>query len=1459
MKKFAIIFLFLLSVLIGRAQISTTGTDFWLSYMQNYDDPENTQLYITSDVGATGVVSIPGTGWTQNFTIAPNGSVFVDVVAAQNAAIDVGNTVLNKAVHVTSNTPVAVYAANQRDASSDATLVMPVQTLGDSYFINAYSPFNNLPSQFVVVGVEDGTTIEIIPTAAVIGGSGAGVPFTITLNQGQVYLVQSMGDLTGTTVKATDIGNCNNFAVYAGNQCANVPLSCTYCDHLFEQMIPVKAWGKNYATVLLMTRSNDTYRILASENGTVVNINGGPNINLNAGQFYETTLSTASFIVGSEPISVAQYSQGTSCDGVTSDPFMIMLSPVEQTLDYIVFQAFNTAAINQFYTNIVTETTDTAAAQLDGAAITGWATIASNPAYSFVRKNLTQGTHVLTSPEGIIASVYGFGNVESYGYLAGANIQPLNVSFDIVIDGTPTSYDIFEDTLTCSQTTVDFQSTSTNITSIEWDFGDGSPIFVGNPALDHTFPSSGDYTVTMYFMRDGSCVQEHLEMPVHVSTNLPPITEIPDSVVCNGDPYTVNLNLTGVTYLWQDNSTNGFYTFSQTGDYSVTVTDAIGCSVSESCHIDFVNISVNISEQDVTCNGTTDGELTANPVGGNLPYQYVWSTAPTDITQTITNLGAGNYSVTVTENLGCTASNTGTISVPQPLIINVTNIQSLTCFGFDDGTATVNVVGGTTPYSIAWADPTIAGFVQDALAPGTYDFTITDDNGCFSSSSFVINDAAPFSVSSSVTNVACNGNSSGSIIVNVTGGTPPLAYNWSNSQMVSSLYNIVAGSYTISVTDYNGCSIENTFVVTEPELLETHIYSENVDCYGDNSGQVLASVTGGTWPYLFNWSNGSSSQNLTDVYFGNYIVTVTDANSCTSYGYAIITQPQLPLHGVIDGTDVRCFGEGDGVADLNVTGGTPPYYFEWNTGAISEDIENLIPGIYSVTITDELDCTHADTIQILQPYAPLSGIIMGTDARCNGYDDGSVYITISGGRTPYQFQWSNGSWQEDLVGVPAGDYSVTITDASLCHLVLNYNVNEPAPFYIQPMDDPTICYGMTIDIGVGIIEGSVLPYTITWSNSDFGMTTTVNPLETTVYTAHIVDAAFCVSEDVEITVYVHEPLQLSVTASEDTVCPGEEINCIAEISGGGLTGNYLYVNDSLVFSPVSLTIDRDTIFNFTITDVCGFAEISQDVSVYAYPRPLIDAVADKYSGCTPLTVSFSELSPHIGQRYIWNFDDGDFENLSFDKNPVHTFINWRTYHVGLEVISPDGCPADTTIGITVFPIPDAEFRADREAVSLGFPLVNFTNYTEGGFWYNWDFGDGSGSGDTNPQHSYTAPGVYTVVLSASSLYGCFDTASVNIQVNNELTLYAPTAFTPNYDELNDSFRVFAANIDPDNWSLSVYSRWGELIFLSEEYEEGWDGRYEDMECPPGVYSWYATFKDLFGNIYYESGYFTLIR
>jgi gliding motility-associated-like protein len=1441
---------------------STTGTDFWLSFMQNFDTPVSTQIYITSDVGATGTVSIPGSGWSVNFTIGANGSQYIEVPAAQNACISQPNTVLNRAVRVQSDTPVAVYAANQRTASSDATIVFPTIALGDNYLVTTYSHFSSQPSEFIVVGIEDGTSIEITPKANLSGGGGnANIPFSITLNAGEVYLVQSLGDLTGSTVKSTELGNCHNFAVFAGNTCANVPLSCTYCDHLYEQMIPVKAWGNNYITVPLMTRASDTYRILACEDATIVNINGGANINLNAGQFHEVNLSTTSFITSDKPISVAQYSQGTSCDGVTSDPFMIMLSPIEQTLDYIVFQAFNTTAINQFYTNIVAKTSTTSEVLLDGSPLTGWATVPANNAYSYVRKNLTQGSHYIISPEGVLATVYGFGDVESYGYLAGANIVPLNVSFDIVVDGTSTAFDVFQDTLMCTQTTVSFQATSTDITNVEWDLGDGSPIVVGNQVINHEYPAVTDtYTVTMYFLREGACVQEHISMEVNINSNLPPITELNDTIVCNGDPFTITLNDPGITYQWQDNSISNSYTFANTGTYSVTATDAVGCSASSTCFVEFINLSVGILTQDVTCNNMNDGEISANVFGGHQPYQYIWNTNPQQTTQSLTNLEPGEYSVTVTENSGCSATATGTIANQPSLVVNVTNIQGILCYGDSNGTARVNVVGGTEPYTIAWNPDNITGFEQTTLVAGDYQFTVTDNNGCTGEAEFTINDVTPLSYVANTQDVDCYGNQTGRIEFNASGGTGSLTYNWSNGLMTSSLNNIVAGEYIVTVTDYNNCSLSAEFEITQPDELELHIYPTNIDCYGNNNGSILLNVVGGTTPYSFNWNSGQTSQNLENLIFGTYIVTVGDANGCSSFGYAILEQPQLPLHGNITPTHVRCFGEGNGVADLTVVGGTEPYYYSWNTGAISEDIDNLIPGTYMVTITDHNNCTHADTVQIIQPSAPLSGTISGTHVSCQGNtNDGNVYITAQGGRPPYHFEWSNGSWEQNLIGVGVGIYSVTISDQSGCHHVMEYEITEPEPFYLQAMDDQVICYGMTTEIGIGIITGGVAPYTIVWDNDDQGMTTLVSPTETTTYSAHVVDAGFCVSQDIEITVYVHKPLELNVSVSNNIVCPGSQVTCTATVSGGGLTNNNVWVNDSLMSNPIRLTIYNDTVFRFRVQDVCGFAEVTKDIHISTYELPLINPRADRYSGCSPLEVNFEETSPDQGQRYVWNFDDGDFENLSFAKNPTHIFENARTYSVNLTIFSKNNCAVDSTIGITVFPVPEVDFRADRESVSTEFPLVNFSNYSVGAFWYHWDFGDGNTSKDRNPSHTYSAPGTYTVTLEAESLYSCSDTAQKIIVVNTEHTIYAPTAFTPNYDGMNDKFRVFVANANTKEWRFIVYNRWGEIVFNTEDYEQEWDGRYNDMECPVGVYTWYVQYKDLYGNDYSETGYFTLIR
>jgi gliding motility-associated-like protein len=231
----------------------------------------------------------------------------------------------------------------------------------------------------------------------------------------------------------------------------------------------------------------------------------------------------------------------------------------------------------------------------------------------------------------------------------------------------------------------------------------------------------------------------------------------------------------------------------------------------------------------------------------------------------------------------------------------------------------------------------------------------------------------------------------------------------------------------------------------------------------------------------------------------------------------------------------------------------------------------------------------------------------------------------------------------------------------------------------------------------------------------------------------------------------------------------------------------------------------------------------------------------------------------LDKGIFWNFDDGDFENLSFDKNPLHTFYNARTFNVRLEITSIEGCKKDTIIGITAFPVPEANFRANTTTVTMASPLVYFTNYSDGGFWFYWNFGDGVSSTTTNPNHAYTLPGVYTVNLHTTSLYGCTDSISVDIHVNNELAVYAPTAFTPNHDEMNETFKVFVDGMDITTYRLNVYNRWGEVVFFTEDYNQEWNGRHGDIVCTEGVYKWVITFVDLYGNEHFKSGNVTLLR
>jgi len=806
MKKFLLLFAFLLNFLNLNAQYSTLGNDFWVSFMQNYNVPTNCIIYITSPQGATGTVSMPGSGWSQNFTVGANASIGIQIPAAQNPNIENSNVVLNKGVHVVSNNPIAVYAANQRNASSDATLVLPVQALGDQYMIMSYTVLSNNPSEFIIIGIENNTSIQIIPKAAVIGGVGANVPFDITLNAGEVYMVQSYGDLTGSTVKATNLNSCNNFAVFAGNKCANVPTTCSYCDHLYEQMLPLKTWGKNYITSPLMTRSSDQFRILAMENSTSIQINGGTPINLNAGQYYETSLSQASFITSNNPISVAQYSQGTSCDNVTSDPFMIILSPVEQFIDNIVFQAFSTSVINQFYTNIITKTANTNLVTLDGSTLTGWSTVPSNNLFSYIRINIDQGTHILDSDSGFTAIVYGFGNVDSYGYLAGANVKALQIELSIVINNDTIPYSLFHDTICNNQLITFIADTSSHIYNIHWDFGDGNTANGVN--ISHSYQSSGTYNLTMYFTRPESCMEDSISTFLNINDISVQITPN-NPQICTGN--SIVLNGSGAsTYSWStgDSTASITVTPNATTTYTVTGSSGVGCSNTATVTVTVGSsptITVTASPSSICTGGTS--VLTASGTDN-----YIWSTGGNTASITVTPSTTTTYTVTGSSGLGCSNTATVTVTVGSLTTINVIASPSSICSG---GTSVLTASGANT-YSWSTGESGM-NITVTPTSTTTYTLTGINSEGCSGTATITVTVHPLPTINYTTTQSHC-GQSDGNIITNVTSGIPPYVYQWSNGANSGNLNNISAGNYNLTVIDANGCSSSISITLTEAPM-----------------------------------------------------------------------------------------------------------------------------------------------------------------------------------------------------------------------------------------------------------------------------------------------------------------------------------------------------------------------------------------------------------------------------------------------------------------------------------------------------------------------------------------------------------------------------------------------------------------------------------------------------------------
>ena len=733
------------------------------------------------------------------------------------------------------------------------------------------------------------------------------------------------------------------------------------------------------------------------------------------------------------------------------------------------------------------------------------------------------------------------------------------------------------------------------------------------------------------------------------------------------------------------------------------------------------NITYNWS---ATIPGGITGAISSGINTNTIPIQYLNNTLP--IPQTINieaiatfnnngNTCSGaifNYSITV--NPSFTASG----------VLSNYNGYNVSIFGGNDGTIDLTVAGGSGTYTFSWIGPNgYTATTEDltGLFAGTYTVTINDGYCAPIVLTFTLTQPPELLVQQDLAltiNLLCFGNSNGAVGILITQESiSPYDYTLLNSagvivQTTTNSTNLnpqftglVAGTYSVLITDANGGTKTVTgLIVSQPDDIVITPTITEITCYGANNASISLAVTGGTWPYVANWNTLATGFFQNNLAAGSYTITITDANGCTKpITINIIEAPIYTINPVV--TNISCFGANNGSISLNLIGGQAPVVVTWSDGNTSGTVRNnLLPGVYSVSISDGTPCYINRTFIIVEPQPLVLNAIVQNALNCFNASSGAINLVVSGGTPPFSYVWSTAAITEDLSNIPNGNYSVIVTDSRFCIKTASFTITRPAPLLlVLDQDSQVNCATSTVtNLFKANVSGGMPPFVINWSsgivsgtNNEF-MSTTLNGL---------------------ITV--------------------------------------------------------------TITDA---------------------------NGCTT-SQSVTISNPIIG-------------NAGFTQNSY----------------------AYTTFGI----------------YSMLDP-IQFTNTATGDYIsISWNFGDGTFSTEENPIHTYVLEGNYIVTQTVTYPLGCIKTNIISFIIEKGYLLVVPTAFTPNSDSLNDTFRPVTKGLK--NVRLDIYDTWGSLIYSETgDVIAGWNGKIKDTPAENGNYYCKVAAETFYGTIVYENQTFVLIK
>ena len=956
---------------------------------------------------------------------------------------------------------------------------------------------------------------------------------------------------------------------------------------------------------------------------------------------------------------------------------------------------------------------------------------------------------------------------------------------------------------------------------------------------------------------------------------------------CNGTATVLATGGTGtLTYQWVggtpfggNNPTSTTTTGICSGNLQVLVTDANSCTTGGSTSItEPTFISLSTSSTAETCNGLHDGTATVTPSGGTLPYTYQWdSQSGGQSGSTAVGLAAGTYTVTVADDNNCTQSISVTVTTPNPIVISSITPTHLTCWMSGNGSIGINVTGGTPSYSFIWTNST--GTYNSTnqnignLSAETYFVTVTDQNGCSITTSQIISQPPLLSLNLVKTDETCYQFCNGTINANVIGGQNPYTYLWSNLQSTSTIDSLCGPAlYTVTVTDFNGCTITASDSVLRPPLLQldvlnitnascdsangsatigvqggstgyTIIWSTgggsltetgmpagnhtvtlidingctvvqqiavqnlagpqiiavtptSVSCAGMNNGVAIVSYSPSSSPappYISNWISYNGGDTLTGDTISNlegdlYYVTVTDANGCQVASSIIVDEPTLFSSVPNAPTNNLCNGNCNGTASVLTGGGTQPYTWNWlGTGDTLSSATNLCAGQYTVVATDAHGCTSVNVINITEPDSiTITGVV--TDVLCNGNSNGIITINPSGGTQVFQANWqppASGT-NYTVANLPAGTFSVIVTDINNCNATGTFTVNQPSPIYVYSSTTPAHC---GIDNGTATIDsinGGTPGYTYIWSPGN-ATTLTIDSLASGNYLINLTDNNGCQVTTNAYVTNIAPPSQITFIDT-NAICNGTNTGSATANVVGGLAP-YTYLWSDLQTTQTASALAAG-IYTVTVTDAngCTFAKST----VITQPNPIVVFVSGADSICLnsyAVNISVNASGGTFPYHYFWT--GSGITNPTAQTQLVSPDISTNYY---VDVSDANGCVAyqQGIVPIYVYPAPYTNI-SNNATICEGnsFPIQAQASGGSGApYNYYWS---PSGSGSINNVSPIVTTTYTLYVTDACGTHS--DTVSMTIDVQHAPHIINPPSFVNGCISLLANFSVIIDTVN----------------------------------------------------------------